>query len=367
MKAGFLDGKLSVKEVIINAETIFHNIRWNNGIVYCPYCGEVHKIYQAKDGSYSYKCGNCNHKFTDRTKTLLHGSKLSTEIWMQAIYEVFTNNFISSIRLAIKLHINQKSAWLMLSKIRYGLSQNDYLLNGIIAQDEMYVGGCLSNYHYERKLRLLRENNYILPDERKYSKSAIYALNSTLKQPVFGLNDGKQIVLYNTPNPIKKEYLYKIVNKHIIEGITVSDESCLYNNWKEETGLDLFTNNHHNNQYITKEGFTSNRIENTFSWFKRGFGGNLTHCKYIQLYLNEFVFRYNTKDLSHTDRFYNAVKHTIGNTITYKEIKRYNYQGMFKKVKKNELTLEEIKSILEEGVVREIEQNHKVYTLDSFK
>ena len=367
MKAGFLNGKLSVKQVITNAETIFHNVRWNNGLVYCPYCGEFHKIYQKKDGSYSYKCGNCNRKFTDRTSTLLHGSKLSTETWLLGVYEVFTDNFISSIRLAIKLHINQKSAWLMLAKIRFGLTQDDYLLDGMIAQDEMYIGGCLSNYHYERKLKLLRENHYILPDERKYSKTAIYALNATLKQPVFGLNDGKQIVLYNTPNPIKKQYLHKVVSKHVTDGITVSDESTLYNDWKEKTGLDLFTNNHSVNQYITKEGYTSNLIENTFSWFKRGFGGNLTHCKYIQLYLNEFVFRYNTRNLSHVERFKKALGGITNLTITYKQIKEYNYLNMFKKVKKNELTLSEIEDILKQGIVREIEQNHKVYTLDSFK
>lgn len=363
MKAGFLDGKLSVKEVIINAETIFHNVRWLNGVVYCPYCGEVHKIYQT--GNYSYKCGKCNHRFTDRTKTLLHGSKLSTETWMLAIYEVFTDNFISSPKLAIKLHINQKSAWLLLAKIRFGLQQNDYLLNGIIAQDEMYVGGSLSNYHYERKLRLLRENKYILPNERKYGKTEIYALNSVLKQPVFGLNDGKQIVLYATPNPIKSDYIHKIVKQHIGEGITVSDESSLYNDWKEITGLDLFTNNHHNNQYITKEGYTSNRIENTFSWFKRGFGGNITHCKYIQLYLNEFVFRYNTRNLSHADRFKSALSHTIGKTITYREIKGYNSLKEFKKAKKKKgLTEEQIEDTLSRygSLFGCIEQNHKKYT-----
>lgn len=133
MKAGFLNGKLSTKQVILEAKNIFHNARWFNGIVVCPYCGEVHKIYQAKDGSYSYKCGKCNKKFSDRTKTLLHGSKLSTETWMQGIYEVFTDNFITSTQLAIKLHINQKSAWLMLAKIRYGLLQDDYLLGNYIA------------------------------------------------------------------------------------------------------------------------------------------------------------------------------------------------------------------------------------------
>lgn len=364
MKAGFLNGKLSTKQVILDAKNIFHNARWFNGIVVCPYCGEVHKIYQAKDGSYSYKCGKCNTKFNDKTKTLLHGSKLSIESWMQGIYEVFTDNFITSTQLAIKLHINQKYAWLMLAKLRFGLLQDDYLLSGIIAQDEMYIGGSLSNFHYERKLRLLRENHYILPNERKYDKSAIFALNSKLKQPVFGLNDGNKIVLYATPNPIKSSYIKKVVKKHITEGISVADESKLYNDWKQETGLELSTNNHHNNQYQSKDGYTSNPIENTFSWYKRGFIG-VTHCKYHQLYLNEFVFRYNTRDMNHSDRFREALKHTIGKTITYKDIKQQ--KSIFKTTKRNELSLEEIKSMLETGIVSEVIQNHQKYTKESFK
>ena len=365
MKAGFLDGKLSTKDVILNADELFHRIRWNGGSVVCPYCGEQHRIYQLGD-KFVYKCGHCNHKFSDRTKTLLHGSKLSTQVWMQGIYEVFTDNFISSIRLAVKLHINQKSAWLLLSKLRYGLEQRDTILSGMVAQDEMYLGGCLSNYHYERKLRLLRENHYIRQDERKYTKTEIYALNSFLKQPVFGLNDGNKIVLYATPNPIKSTYIHSIVKKHVSgDSVTVSDESKLYNEWNEETGLKLYTNNHHNNQYRTKEGYTSNRIENTFSWYKRGFTG-ITHCKYHQLYLNEFVFRYNTKGVTHTEVFREAVRHTIGKTVTYKDIKSYNPFKAFK-VKKKGLSLEDIKRILETGVVKSITENHRTYTMEDFR
>lgn len=221
-----------------------------------------------------------------------------------------------------------------------------------------------NDFHYERKLRLLRENHYILPNERKYNKSAIFALNSKLKQPVFGLNDGEKIVLYATPNPIKTKYIKEVVKKHVISGISVANESKLYNDWKQETGLELSTNNHHNNQYQSKDGYTSNPIENTFSWYKRGFIG-VTHCKYHQLYLNEFVFRYNTRGISHTDRFREALKHTIGRTITYKDIRQQ--KSIFQTTKKNELSLEEIKSILETGIVSEVIQNHQRYTKESFK
>lgn len=362
--ANKLTKKLSITEVSADAEKIFHNIRWKFGIVVCPYCGSLHiKEY---DG-YKYKCNSCKNRFTDRTNTLMHGSKLSIQTWMVGIYLMFTDNFISSISLADKLGINQKSAWLLKVKVDYSLPQDRWLLNGVIAQDEMYVGGCLSNYHYERKLRLLRAKGLLEQNSRDYTKNAIYALNSELKQPVFGMNDGEHIVLYATPNPIKSSYIKTIYNKHAKKGsVVVSDESKLYDDWEGE----LHTNNHHNNQYTTNNGLTSNRIENTFSWFKRGFGGKITHCKYHQLYLNEFVFRYNTRTLSTEERFKEALSDTIGKTVTYKQIKSYNNYGMFDVKKKNRrhiYTKADIKRMFEENeYAEEIKIGKTVYYYDDF-
>ena len=341
--------RLSTAEVIKNAEEIFHGIRWSNGIVVCPYCGSVHiKEY---DG-YKYKCNHCKNRFSDRTNTLMHGSKLSIKVWLQAVYEITIDNFIPSTVLAQKLGINQKSAWLLRMKLDYCLPQDRWILEGIIAQDEMYVGGCLSNYHYSRKLDLLRSKGLLESDRRDYTKNAIFALNSQLKQPVFGMNDGDKIVLYATPNPVRKEYIHQLFKKHVVgDSVVVSDESALYVDWEKVTGTKLYTNNHHNNQYNTEDGLTSNAIENTFSWFKRGFNGRITHAKYTQLYLNEFVFRYNTRHLSHVERFRMMLGDTIGKHITYKEIKAYNQFSNYsipKRRKRHIYTREEIRKLFDE-------------------
>ena len=126
----------------------------------------------------------------------------------------------------------------------------------------------------------------------------------------------------------------------------------------------MHVNNHSNNQYKTEDGFTSNRIENTFSWYKRGFGGRITHCKYHQFYLNEFVFRYNTRNLSTEEQFEMAVGSTIGKYITYKQIREYKPFSQFsipQRKHDGDLYLEDIKYLLENGAER-IEQNGKVYT-----
>lgn len=357
--------RLTTAQVIKNADEIFHKLRWKYGIVVCPYCGSIHiKEY---DG-YKYKCNHCKNRFTDKTNTLMHGSKLPVSVWMQAIYEMFTDNFISSNVLAVKLGINQKSAWYLQAKLRFSMSQDKVILeSGIVAQDEMYVGGCLSNYHYSRKWELLRKGNYVTGDDSRYSKQALFQLNSDLKQPVFGMTDKDKVVLYALPNKLRKEYLYYLNKKHVVKGsITVSDESKLYNDWEKNTGCVIHTNNHHDNQYKTEDGYTSNAIENRFSWYKRGFGGRVTHCKYHQLYLNEFCFRYNTRELSTEDRFSAAVSTTIGRRVTIKDIRSTlefsEFKGLCKRKEPNKFTIEQIKKLLSSGMVMSFEQDGRIYT-----
>lgn len=386
--------KLSVLEVTKDAEHIFHRYRWALGIVVCPYCGSIHVTQIGNE--YKYKCNSCKNRFNDKTRTLLHGSKLSVQVWMLGLYEILSTNYISSIELATKLGINQKSAWLMLSKLRYALDENDIVLGNDsedwISMDEAYLGGCLTNYHYSRKLRLLKERHFItdfsIEDAKKrgqrlYEKSDIYALNSSLKAPVFGMTDKGKAVLYATPNPIRKEYIREIYKGHVKgECLAVSDESRLYDGWTKEIGSPLVTNNHHNNHYITHSEtlhaqVSSNRIENRFSWLKRGFGSRITHCKYHQLYLNEWCFRFNTRDMSTEDRLGRAIDKMKGARVTLALIRESVPEnksffssceaGFEIKRAKNSLAPDEIELIMSSGFAESIEDNHRKYYSKDYK
>lgn len=401
--------KLSVLELTRDAENIFHKYRWaqrdcegklntNEVSVVCPYCGSIHITQIGND--YKYKCNSCKNRFNDKTRTLLHGSKLSVQVWMLGLYEILSTNYISSVELATKLGINQKSAWLMLSKLRYALDESDIVLcegeeqkgQDWISMDEAYLGGCLSNYHYSRKLRLLKERHFItdfsIEDAKKrgkrlYEKSDIYALNSSLKVPVFGMTDKNKAVLYATPNPIKKEYIREIYKGHVKgECLAVSDESKLYDGWTKEIGSPLVTNNHHNNHYITHSEtlhaqVSSNRIENRFSWLKRGFNGRITHCKYHQLYLNEWCFRFNTRDMSTEDRLGRAIeKMKLNNMkdekkwtgVTLALIRQSVPESRFEvKRAKNSLSPEDIEKIMSYGFISVLEVGHKKYYREDYR
>lgn len=374
LKTMATSNRLSVLQVAKNATEIFHKARWAYGIVVCPYCGSIHiKKY---DG-YRYKCNNCKNRFSDKTRTMLHGSRLPIETWVMGLYFMMVDKGQSSNELALKLKVNQKTAWLMQTKINYSLTQDVVMLQGIIAQDEMYVGGSLSNYHYRRKWDLLRENHLLKGDEVRYDRNQITTLNQILKQPVFGMTDGNKVVMYAIPNPIKKEYIRKAFKKHVAgDSIVVSDESQLYIDWEKATHTKLFTNNHHNNQYVTDNGLTSNAIENKFSWFKRPFNGKHTHCKdkYLQYYLNGYTFRYNTRNMGTEERMRTAIGMMADKHITYRELRELNHEAMFiSKTKRAEMDKKErdrlktIKWILENTDAKVFQSHNQYYTLADFK
>ncbi len=75
---------------------------------------------------------------------------------------------------------------------------------------------------------------------------------------------------------------------------------------------------HSRNEYVRGVAHT-NTIEGFFSIFKRGMKGVYQHCKsnHLQRYLNEFDFRYNTKDISDLERANVALSGVIGKRLTY--------------------------------------------------
>ncbi len=65
------------------------------------------------------------------------------------------------------------------------------------------------------------------------------------------------------------------------------------------------------------------------------------------------------------ERFFAALKNTIGNVATYKTIKESNHLNQFQILQNNALSNDEIAELLNDGIVQSVTQNHKTYTLDN--
>ena len=77
---------------------------------------------------------------------------------------------------------------------------------------------------------------------------------------------------------------------------------------------------HNQGQYVNGRIHT-NTIKGFWSLLKRGIFGiyHFTSKKHLQMYVDEFVFRYNTRKGSESARF-NLLLNNIENRITYKEL-----------------------------------------------
>jgi len=98
-------------------------VRWGERRV-CPYCGsgKTYKYYIKE----LFKCGSCKKQFSVKAGTIFSESKVSLQKWLLVVYLATSlEGGISSLRVCKYLGITQKTAWLMIRKIRYAL-KDDY-------------------------------------------------------------------------------------------------------------------------------------------------------------------------------------------------------------------------------------------------
>lgn len=93
------------------------NERWPKGSV-CPHCGST-KRYEYRRVKL-FKCAECKKQFTAKTGTIFSDSHISLQDWFLAVQTLTSSKKpVSSVQLARDLGLTQKSAWLMLQRIRH--------------------------------------------------------------------------------------------------------------------------------------------------------------------------------------------------------------------------------------------------------
>lgn len=99
--------------------------RWPGEPV-CPKCGR-RGAYSGRV-RYLFKCRHCQKQFTVRTGTIFEDSRLPLRKWFLAIYLVtLYRRGASSIQIAGRLDITQKSAWRLLHSLRSVLQPGPHL------------------------------------------------------------------------------------------------------------------------------------------------------------------------------------------------------------------------------------------------
>jgi len=274
-------------------------LRWN-GFVISPF-DEFSKVYKCKDNR--YRCKNTSKYFNVKTGTLFDNTKVKLQKWFIAIWLITSHKKgISSLQLSRDIAVTQKTAWFMLQRIRkcFGIENNNDLDNDVEV-DETYIGGKNKNRHADKKV------------EKSQGRS------SKDKTPVVGIIERKgKLNAYKVDNvrsnTLTKEIIRsvkKTANLHTDEWLGYKGVSRLYNHSIVKHGQGEYVN-----------GTThTNTIEGFWSLLKRGIVGiyHFTSRKHLQDYVDEFVFRYNTRHQSEAVRFNNLLSNMEVKT-TYRRL-----------------------------------------------
>ena len=274
------------------------SIRWKDGVI-SPF-DPTSKVYKCSKG---YWCKNTNKVFNVKTRTIFENTKISLQKWFMAIWLITSHKKgISSIQLSKDIHVTQKTSWFMLQRIRNCFEcENQHNLSNEVEIDETYIGG--------------RERN----KKQSNEKSGTQGRSIKTKVPVIGMIERKGKLVSHIIENAKSVTLTSAIMDKVNKTATIYTDE-----WKGYYTIDKIYNHlfvkHKENEFVNGK-VSTNTIEGFWGLLKRGILGiyHKISKKHLQMYIDEFVFRYNTRKISEIQRFEFLI-FNMTNRITYNDL-----------------------------------------------
>ena len=283
------------------AEAWFIKQFWPNGIC-CIRCGSVNIQTGAKHKSMPFRCRDCRKRFSTRTDTVMHSSKLGYQVWAIAIYLLTTSlKSVSSMKLHRDLNVTQKTAWHLAHRIRESMTQQGQdLFKGPVEVDETYVGG-------------LRKN---MP---KSKRQGLEGRGPAGKVAVVGIKDrDTNEVRTQVVNHTDAETLHGFIAEHTEPFAKVyTDDAKAYSNLP----YDHESVKHSVAEYVRGQAHT-NGVESFWSTLKRAHKGTfhrLSH-KHLPRYVTEFTDKHNVRTMNTLSQMVFIAKRMGGRKLRYKDL-----------------------------------------------
>jgi transposase len=236
----------------------------------CPRCGVIGVKWHPITGRKGFVCSECDRHVYPLADTIFRKSETSLWNWFYAIYQFsVAKNGVSAKELERTLGVTYKTAWRICKQIRLLMEQDGDMLNGTIEADETYMGG---KHKQEGKFD---------------NKTAVVGI----------VEKGGQAKAF-TAKHADATVTIPFLKANIEPGSTIhTDESRIYTRVKRD--FDHAFVNHSKFEYV-KAGVTTNTIEGFWGQLKNSVRGtyHAVSPKYLQSYVNEFVFRYNHRAIA---------------------------------------------------------------------
>jgi transposase len=256
----------------------------------CPKCGEVttFKRYETTQQRQSWTCTQCGHHIHPTAGTIFHKSSTSLHLWFYALYIMASTRCgVAAKQLERELGVTYKTAWRMFHLIRNQLmEQDDEPMEGSVEMDVTYVGGKPRGREIE-------------PFSRAGlgPKQAGQMAARKKKSTVFGMVErGGKVSAHVVDSQFQAEAFGHIETRVLPSTVIYTDEAPAYRPLGAK-GYDHRRIHHAEKVYVRGDVHT-NTIEGFWSLVKRGIGGShhAVSAKYLQGYLNEYVWRYNARE-----------------------------------------------------------------------
>jgi transposase len=244
----------------------------------CPRCATPRKFrrYATTQQRQSWTCTTCGHHLHPTAGTIFEKSSTSLHLWFYGVYLMTSTRCgISAKQLERELGVTYKTAWRMFHLIRALLAEEITDLTGTVEVDETYIGGKPRYRTVGSRSRAIREGK-----ARKVTVQGMVERGGRIR------------VTANPDSPLAAN-----VRAHVLPHTNVyTDEAAAYTRLGY-MGYQHSRVHHSMNVYVSGDVHT-NTIEGFWSHIKRGISGvyHSVSAKYLQMYLDEYTFRYNHRN-----------------------------------------------------------------------
>ena len=284
------------------------HLRWPDGKATCPTCGSQDVRFISTRRLWECKNKHPRRQFSIKVGTIFEDSPIGLDKWIAAIWMIANDkNGVSSYELSRALDVTQKTAWFMLHRIRLAMRDESFdRMGGEVEVDETYVGGKSEFMHKERRARKITSTG------PKGKTAVMWMLER--HGP-----DGHSRVRAKVVASTRRRVLLPEIKRNVEAGARVfTDEHPSYRMVKYEYAHEVID---HAECYVRGRVHT-NGLENFWSLLKRAIRGTYVNVEPFHLirYVDEQVFRYNTRGDVDGGRFQRLAGRITGKRLTYEQL-----------------------------------------------
>ena len=248
--------------------------RWPEGYR-CPncFCAETWWIRSR----HVYECRHCGLQAYPTGGTIMHGSHLPIQEWFWATYLVSTHTpGLSAKQLQRQIGCSYKSAWFVLHRLRLSMVNDARShLYGRVEADEAIIGG---------KIKGKRGRGVISDSNKSLVFGAVEVVSYIDKHRAYAEKAGR-IRLAKAERADEKS-IRKFLNQSVEEGSTIRSDG-----WRGYSKTAL--KGYHHDPSLERALHIHRAFGNLKTWLNGTHHG--VSPKYLQVYLHEFVFRFNRR------------------------------------------------------------------------